>query len=152
NTAVDGPLRCVGCHAMPTGTNGQVIDAAALQASQQMKVPHLRNLYKKSGFKDSTGVVNKKGFGFTHNGSVDNLFDFLKFPGFNFGADPVVANAKRRDLEAFLLAFDTGLAPAVGAQLTFDGSNNGDAPMLGRLDTLRAQAQALNCDLIAKGR
>jgi hypothetical protein len=115
NTVVDGPLRCVSCHAMPTGTNGQVIDAAALQASQDMKVPHLRNLYKKSGFKDTTGVVNKKGFGFTHNGSVDNLFDFLKFPGFNFGGDPVAANATRRDLEAFLLAFDTGLAPAVGA-------------------------------------
>ena len=151
-TSVDGPLRCVDCHGLPTGTNGQVVNHAALLASQDMKIPHLRNMYKKSGFKDSTGVVNKKGFGFTHNGSVDNLFDFLKFPGFNFGPDPNAANATRRDLEAFLLAFDTGLAPAIGVQLTFDGTNNGDASMLARLDTLRAETDALDCDLIAKGR
>ena len=152
NTVVDGPLRCVDCHALPTGTNGQVIDHFALQESQDMKVPQLRNMYKKSGFRDSTGVLNKKGFGFTHNGSVDNLFDFLKFPGFDFGSDPTAANAARRDLEAFLLAFDTGLAPAVGAQLTFDGSNNGSAALRARLDTLRAQAEAFACDLVAKGR
>jgi YVTN family beta-propeller protein len=152
NTPVDGSLRCVDCHAMPTGTNGQVIDHTALREAQDMKVPQLRNMYKKSGFRDSTGVLNKKGFGFTHNGSVDNLFDFLQFPGFNFGANATVANATRRDLEAFLLAFDTGLAPAVGAQLTFDGTNTSDAALLARLETLKTQAASGNCDLIAKGR
>jgi YVTN family beta-propeller protein len=150
NTPVDGGLRCVDCHAMPTGTNGQVNDRVALREAQDMKVPQLRNLYKKSGFKDST-VVNKKGFGYTHNGSVDNLFDFLQFPGFNFGATPAVANANRRDVEAFLLAFDTGLAPSVGVQLTFDGPNPG-APQLSQLQALEDQATAGNCDLIAKGR
>src|SRR6478672_3168161 len=117
-----------------------------------MKVPELRNLYRKTGFTDLPGAVNKRGFGFTHNGSIDNLFDFLKFPGFNFGGNPTSANATRRDLEAFLLAFDTGLAPAVGAQLTLDGANSSDAALLARLDTLKTQAQSNNCDLIAKGR
>ncbi len=148
---VDGPLKCVDCHALPTGTNGQVVNHSALLAAQDMKIPQLRNLYKKTGFRDSAGVVNKKGFGYTHNGSVDNLFEFLKFPGFNFGANPA-ADATRRDLEAYLLAFDTGMAPAVGTQLTFDGTNNGSTAMLARLDTLRSEAQALDCDLIAKGR
>src|SRR5205085_4568623 len=83
--AVDGPLRCVDCHALPTGTNGQVVNHTALLASQDMKVPQLRNLYTKTGFRDSAGVLNKKGFGYTHNGSIDNLFDFLEFPGFDFG-------------------------------------------------------------------
>ncbi len=152
DSLVDGPLRCVDCHAVPTGTNGQVIDHTALREAQDMKVPQLRNMYKKSGFKDSTGVLNKKGFGFTHNGSVDNLFDFLKFPGFNFGANQVVANARRRDVEAFLLAFDTGLAPSVGVQMTFDGANNTDAALLSRLETLKSEATNNNCDLIAKGR
>ena len=149
--AVDGPLTCTGCHALPTGTNGQVIDKFALQAAQDMKVPQLRNLYKKTGRKDSTGVVNKRGFGFTHNGSSDNLFDFLHFPGFNFGSPVAAADAKRRDLEAYLLAFDTGLAPAIGAQLTFDGSNNGSVSLITRMDTLTAQADAGNCDVIAHG-
>src|SRR5207247_399587 len=105
-------LKCVDCHALPTGTNGQVIDHTALQESQDMKVPQLRNLYQKSGFKDTIGVVNKRGFGYTHDGAIDNLFNFLKFPGFNFGANQAAANANRRDMEAFLLAFDTGAAPA----------------------------------------
>jgi len=152
NTAVDGSLKCVDCHALPAGTNGQVIDHTALQASQDMKVPQLRNLYKKSGFKDSAGVVCKRGFGYTHDGSVDNLFDFLKFPGFNFGTPLIVADGNRRDVEAFLLAFDTGMAPAVGRQITFDGTNNGNASLLATVDTLRAQADLGNCELIAKGR
>ncbi len=152
NQAVDGPLKCADCHALPTGTNGQVIDHTALQAPQDMKVPQLRNLYKKSGFKDSIGVVNKRGFGYTHDGSVDNLFDFLKFPGFNFGLNQPVADATRRDLERFLLSFDTGMAPAVGVQVTFDGTNNSNAALLARLDTLESQADLGNCELIAKGR
>jgi len=152
NHVVDGPFKCVDCHSLPTGTNGQVINHSALLASQDMKVPQLRNLYKKSGFRDSAGVVNKKGFGFTHNGSVDNLFDFLQFPGFDFGANVAAANATRRDLEAFLLAFDTGMAPSVGTQLTFDGANTGDAALLGRLDTLKTAADLGDCDLVAKGR
>jgi hypothetical protein len=151
NTAVDGPLRCADCHALPAGTNGQVIDHTALQESQDMKVPQLRNLYKKSGFKDSVGVC-KRGFGYTHDGSVDNLFDFLKFPGFNFGATQTVADNNRRDMEAFLLAFDTGMPPSVGRQITFDGTNNGDASLLSALDTLTAQADLGNCELVAKGR
>lgn len=153
NQATDGPLTCNGCHAAAsfgTGTNGQVINHTALQESQDMKVPQLRNLYKKTGFTDLPGVTNKRGFAFTHDGSVDNLFDFLHFPGFSFPN----GDADRRDVEAFLLDFDTGVAPAVGFQLTFDGTNNADPVALARVDTLRGQAEASpgNCDLIARGR
>ena len=152
NTQVDATLRCVDCHALPAGTNGQVIDHVALQESQDFKVPQLRNLYKKTGFTDAPGAVNKRGFGFTHDGSMDNLFDFLHFPGFNFGSPVSVADANRRDVERFLLDFDTGMAPAVGYQLTFDGGNNADATMHARMDTLEAQVAAGNCDLVAHGR
>jgi len=151
NTAVDGSLKCVDCHALPAGTNGQVIDHTALLAPQDVKVPQLRNLYKKTGFTDAPGAVNKRGFGYTHDGSIDNLFHFLQFPGFNFGA-PAVADANRRDVERFLLDFDTGMAPAVGYQITFNGANNGDATLAARMDTLEAQAAQGNCELIAHGR
>jgi hypothetical protein len=151
NTPVDGGLRCVDCHALPAGTNGQVIDHVVLQEAQDMKVPQLRNLYKKSGFKDSIGVC-KRGFGYTHDGSVDNLFHFLQFPGFDFGSPQSVADGNRRDMEAFLLAFDTGMAPAVGRQVTFDGANNGNAGLLATEDTLQTQADLGNCELVAKGR
>jgi YVTN family beta-propeller protein len=150
NTPVDGARPCAGCHALPSGTNGQSIDRVALRESQDMKVPQLRNLYQKTGFTDAIGAVNKRGAGFTHDGATDNLFDFLKFPGFNF-ASGTAGDAQRRDLEAYLLAFDTGLAPAVGAEVTFDGGTS-DAARMARMDTLVARADAADCDLVAHGR
>ncbi len=154
NAIVDGPLRCNDCHTATNfgpGTNGQIIDDAALLEDQDIKVPQLRNLYRKTGFRDSIGLVVKRGFGYLHDGSMDNLFDFLRIPVFNFGVGPA-ADANRRDVESFLLAFDTGMAPAVGFQLTFFGANNSDAPAIARLDTLKAQAALNYCDLVAKGR
>ena len=153
NQQTDGSLTCNSCHfgtSFAPGTNGQVIDRFALQESQDIKIPQLRNLYKKTGFTDQPGVTNKRGFGFIHDGSTDNLFDFLHFPGFSFPN----GDADRRDVEAFLLTFDTGMAPAVGYQITFNGTNNADPVAVARVDTLRGQAEPSpgNCDLIAKGR
>ena len=151
-TQVDGGLTCNGCHAslaFGPGTNGQVIDRIALRDSQDIKVPQLRNLYRKTGFTDAIGVTNKRGFGFTHDGAIDNLFNFLRFPGFNFpGGDP-----QRRDVEAFLLAFDTGLAPAVGFQIAFTGgASNSDPVAIARLDTLKRCHDSTWVDLVAHGR
>jgi len=150
NTPVDAGRTCSFCHSVAIGTNGQSIDKFALQEAQDMKVPQLRNLYQKTGFTDAAGAVNKRGFGFTHNGATDNLFDFLHFPGFNFAAG-APGDDQRRDVEAYLLSFDTGLAPAVGAEVTFDGTA-GDAARVARMDTLVARANAGDCDLIAHGR
>jgi YVTN family beta-propeller protein len=150
-----GALTCNQCHAAASfapGTNGQIIDRFALQEAQDMKVPQLRNLYRKTGFTDLPGAQNKRGFGFTHNGAVDNLFNFLEFPGFNFGATQPVADANRRDVEQFLLCFDTGVAPAVGHQITFDSANNSNPTAIATLDSLVGQADASFCDLVAKGR
>ncbi|HEY6866997.1 MAG TPA: hypothetical protein VI792_07060, partial [Candidatus Eisenbacteria bacterium] len=140
--------RCVDCHALTGGTNTLLVNHGTLGEPQDFKVPHLRNLYKKAGFTDQPTAVNERGFGFTHDGAVDNLFDFLQSPRFTFpnGDDD------RRDVAAFLMCFDTGMAPAVGYQLTFDGTNGGDPTALARVDTLRGQAEANACDLIAKGR
>jgi YVTN family beta-propeller protein len=152
--AVDGGLTCNNCHGATNfgpGTNGQIIDDAALQEDQDIKIPQLRNLYQKTGFTDQAGVTNKRGFGFIHDGSMDNLFDFLHFPGFNFGTGPG-ADATRRDVESFLLSFDTGMPPAVGRQITFFGSNNNNPGLLATLDTLETQQAGGTIDLIAKGR
>src|SRR5437867_6910903 len=156
NQATDGPLTCNGCHTATSagpGTNGQIIDHTALQEAQDMKVPQLRNLYKKTGFTDQPLAQNKRGFGFTHNGGVDNLFDFLHFPGFNFSQPSTqTPDENRRDVEQFLLAFDTGMAPSVGAQVTFSGPNDAAPAAVARLDTLKDQAGRGFCELIAKGR
>jgi hypothetical protein len=155
NTPVQGTLTCNDCHtatAFGPGTNRLKVTSDSLGEIQDFKVPQLRNLYTKVGFKDSAGVVNKRGFGFGHEGAFGSVFDFLHAPRFDFGSPANVADDNRRDVEAFLLAFDTGMAPAVGYQITFDGTNNTDVTAVARMDTLEGQAALDYCDLIAKGR
>ncbi len=123
-----------------------MIPGPALQESQAFKVTHLRNLYEKTGFTDGPGP-QKRGFGFIHDGSIDNLFNFVSHPVFQFETAQ-----QKRDLEAFLLAFDTGTAPAVGAQQTLDGANSNAPSVAARVSALVAQANAGGVDLIAKGR
>jgi hypothetical protein len=89
----------------------------------------------------------KRGFGYIHDASTPTLFEFLQFPGFTFSND-----AQRRDMEQFLLAFDTGIAPAVGAQLTVDAANKSLPATAAWVDVLVAQDAAGNCDLVVKGR
>src|SRR5204863_262977 len=81
-------------------------------------------------------------------GLTAQLPDHFRSPRFSF----VNGDDDRADLVAYLRAFDTGIAPAVGYQLTFDGANNLDPGANATLDTLVGQADAGNCDLIAKGR
>ena len=54
----------------------------------------------------------------------------------------------RKAVSAFMIAFDTNMAPAVGQQVTLTASN---AATVGpRLDLLVARATAGECDLVAK--
>jgi len=155
NTVVDSGMVCADCHTASSfgpGTNGAMIRAVHIDQAQDLKVPHLRNLYKKTSFLDQPSAQNKRGFGYSHNGAVDLTSNFDHGPGFSYGPDSATAADNRRDLTAFLNAFDTGLAPSVGFQLTFDGTNNSDPTALLTLDTLTAQVAATNCDLVAHGR
>ncbi len=156
--------------------------------AQFMKVPHLRNAYQKVGM---FGMANTfslpidtfpprlaflppplndvspkgdqvRGFGFTHDGSLDTMFRFFganlfaqrpatdTFPN-PFGIPP---NAEgigiRRDLEAFMLAFDSNLAPIVGQQVTLTGNNASVA--LPRIELLQQRAAAGECELTVSGR
>jgi hypothetical protein len=119
---------------------------------------------------DSVVSDQVRGFGFLHDGSVDTVFRFhgrFQFQqsatnpgGFPFpdastppaeAAALIEANIRqRRQVEAFLLAFDSNLAPVVGQQLTLRGGDS--AAALARLDLLEARATAGECDLIVKGR
>ena len=55
---------------------------------------------------------------------------------------------QRRQIEAFILAFPTNLAPIVGQQITLTRSSS--AAVTARLDLLRQRADAGECDLVAK--
>jgi len=56
----------------------------------------------------------------------------------------------RRDIEAFLLAFDSNLAAIVGQQVTLTKRNGAVAGP--RIDLLMARSDAHECDLVAKNR
>jgi hypothetical protein len=79
---------------------------------------------------------------------LDTLMARLNGP-FNFGA-PALAPQRRRDVEAFLLAFATETPAAVGRMFSFDGSNNNDASAIALLASLTAQADSGAIALIAR--
>jgi hypothetical protein len=110
-----------------------------------------------------------RGFGFLHDGTVDTLFRFHGttvfartannpggFPIITDPGDPVKAQQEleanlrvRRQIEAFMLVFDSNLAPIVGQQATLTGGSGADVHA--RLDLLQARAAAGDCDLVASG-
>jgi YVTN family beta-propeller protein len=101
-----------------------------------------------------------RAFGFLHDGSVPTVYQFLHatvfkdgdiFPGVGFpNDDGKNGDTHRRDMEQFLLAFDSNLFPIVGQQITLTGTNSGVAGP--RIDLLEARAAAGDCDLVVKGK
>ncbi len=103
-----------------------------------------------------------RGFGFLHDGSTDTLFRFhgsavfaerpASHPLPNLGGFPLDANGilQRRQVEAFMLAFDSNLAPIVGQQITLNRHNAKTAS--DRINLLIARAEEGECDLVIKGR
>ncbi len=94
-----------------------------------------------------------RGFGFLHDGSFDTIFRFLSVVGFAtpFGGGflpPPGDIDTRQAIEAFMLAFDSNLAPVVGQQVTRSAHNASSADA--RIDLLIARADVGECDLIAK--
>jgi DNA-binding beta-propeller fold protein YncE len=113
-----------------------------------------------------------RGFGFLHDGSVDTVFRFhastvfsqrpLTNPFPNPGGIPVITDptdpAKaqqellanitlRRQIEDFMMAFDSNLAPIVGQQVTLSREISG-ADVQARIDLLEARAVAGDCELV----
>lgn len=151
-------VSCNTCHTHDTptnfsGTNRQLITNSVIQEPQQMKVAQLRNMYRKVGFDRLTGQ-KKSGFGFTHDGSVGTLAEFLGLPVFNpwrQSSDPRLGSNVMSKIIPFLMVLDTGTAPAVGLQVTIDSTNATNATALADLDLLIARAIAGDLDLVAHG-
>ncbi|MFK7741141.1 MAG: beta-propeller fold lactonase family protein [Planctomycetota bacterium] len=141
-----GPLSCNTCHALPTGTNGLVVNAQTLATPQQLKVAHLRNLYRKVGFENAAGP-QKAGVGFTHDGVVGTLDEFLQLPQFT-----TWPNGTKDDIVAFLESLDTGTAPAVGYQFAVDQVNAQSAAVLAGVQLLQSRAAAGDLDVVVHGR
>jgi hypothetical protein len=148
-----GQMTCEFCHRLPLGTDGF---SAEDGEPQQFKIAHMRNLYQKVGMfgVPPNGLVPPTGFmgdqvrgtGYIHDGSVASLFDFLNAPVFFFDND-----TQRRNVEAFALAFDTGLKPAVGQQISATLDTYDDPTVIDRIDLLIDRDEAGDCELVVKG-
>jgi DNA-binding beta-propeller fold protein YncE len=132
---------CNGCHVVDRarGFFGTGRSASFEGIPQIFKIPHLRNMYAKVGMfggakvpfflaSDSGNTGDQiRGFGFVNDGSVDTLFRFFTAvvfrPLLNSGFPIINPDNTRRDLEQFVLAFDSDLAPIVGQQATLNVAN-----------------------------
>jgi hypothetical protein len=149
---------CQGCHVLDPangffGTDGK---GSFEDLPQTMKIPQLRNLYDKVGMfgeppslkvhpgnNGPTGA-QVRGTGYTNEGSVDTIFRFLSAEVFDDGDAGVTGfidgDPQRRQVEQYLLAFDSDLAPIVGQQVTLRSDHAASAGP--RIDLLIARAGA----------
>ena len=173
-------LTCASCHTIDHKANPESeapgLFGSSIMTSfdfnpQLFKAAHLRNLYQKVGMFGNyenpgfpggdNGFKGEqvRGFGMLHDGSVDTAFRFVhgisfsetaNGPNSNSFLDGPEGEVQRRQMEAFLLAFPTNMAPAVGQQITLTASNS--AAVSGRVNLLHQRADAGECDLVAKTR
>jgi DNA-binding beta-propeller fold protein YncE len=142
--------RCTNCHVTSgppamegSGTDGLTTPTAFLGEVQTFKTPHLRNLYKKTGFQRSS-QMSDRGFGFLHDGSDDTLLAFLDKPGFAVGGF-----AER--FIALLVSFPTGAHAATGVQVTLDSTTHSDPAVVQLVNDMQSVANQGHVSIVAKG-
>jgi DNA-binding beta-propeller fold protein YncE len=171
-------FNCNGCHELDPaeGEFGTSKNASFEGVIPQIfKIPHLRNMYAKVGMfgdpkvdtfdaPDSGNTGDQvRGFGFTNDGSIDTMFRFFTAAVFRplvtSGFPLLNPDGTRRDVEQFMLAFDSDLAPIVGQQVTLTSTNSGIVGS--RIDLLKQRAgtqftskslggTVMECDLVAR--
>ncbi len=175
---VEEGFTCEGCHELnpALGRFGTSTNSTFENETQTFKISHLRNMYQKVGmfgapetsFEVAGGDHSHqgdqvRGFGFLHDGSIDTLARFFDATVFNdlFGNGTGFTNAAVQipQMQEFMLAFDSDLAPITGQQMTLSPTSNADADA--RVDLLFQRAATpftsailggtvTECDLIAK--
>jgi YVTN family beta-propeller protein len=143
-----GQQNCVSCHSLPSGTN-RLVNFEGVQVGRDMKTAQLRNVYQKVGRFNASGP-QVAGFGLLHDGTFDTVVNFLRLDVFFFpGKTEEEKDVTRRLLESYIMAFDTGMAPGVGRQVTVaDELGNEDRQLI---DLLMKRAAVGDCDLMARG-
>jgi len=162
-----GSLKCNQCHVLSpvSGFFGTNRTRGFTSEPQQFKVPHLRNVYTKVGMFGMPQIPflaggdngdqgpQIRGFGVSHDGSIDTVFRFLGAMFFS------LSTMDRERAEQFVFEFPTTYAPIVGQQTTLTAANG---PAVGaRIDLLIDRAKACydlpgladvtECDLVIKG-
>lgn len=142
---------CVTCHALPTGSDNNIDLMAEVGSSQPVKTPHLRTVYQRRGFSRAAGAVNVSGFGLLKDGT-----GFAMPIVHPYVLDQLSTLQEFKDVSAYVMCFDTGVAPVVGHSITVTTGSRADSTVLADLATMEAQAATLvsgvpNTDLVVRG-
>ncbi|MCC6409980.1 MAG: hypothetical protein IT453_22690 [Planctomycetes bacterium] len=148
-------VSCAGCHQLPLGTSGEVTKSHVPGKFAQADVAQLRGLAEKfSSPLTIGGAFGKRtelGAGLSHGGAYASLRDLL------LGPDPddpskqafALTSDEANAIAAFLVAFDTGLAPSTAHQFTVDATTASGSGAQ-ELDALLTQARRGHCDVVAR--
>ncbi len=143
-----GLVNCENCHALPLGTN-RLINFEDVRVGRDMKTAHLRNVYQKVGRFNAAGP-QVSGYGLLHDGTFDTVANFLRLDTFIFPEKSEQENDTiRHALQRYIVAFDTGMAPAVGRQITINGAFGAQDQQM--IERLSIRANAGDCDFTARG-
>lgn len=142
---------CRNCHGdLPgVGTSGEIDQANLALFPQPIKIAQLRGLNERTGWSKSSQQAIR-GFGFNHNSEFDSVWSLLSV-GFTFASGSTGATQKR-DIEAFLMCFDSGTHAGVGQQVSFTGPDNASPTLVSRLNSFVALANAGSVGLVARSR
>lgn len=132
---------CSACHLLPSGSSNNLDIPSTVGSFQPLKDAPLRTTYQRNHFNPTPGESSLTGFGLGSDGSHHELpiahpYSLHILDDIN---RPLASRLKdKRDLTAFILAFDTGTAPAIGHAVTVRETPS--VEQLSEIATLEAQA------------
>lgn len=136
---------CSVCHAGTRGTDGNIDDLRLTDSRDNVKTPPLQTTYQRFGFRSAPGSAGTLGFGMNRDGTGSQL------PEAHFYELSNLTEQGRKDVAAFVLAFDTGTAAAVGQSRTLTVTSREEAAILTDLALFEAETLAGSIDLVAEG-
>jgi|GEM_PF-368531 len=160
-------VTCNDCHEVDPsiqrfGTNTKM-SFEGVESVQDMKVPHLRNVYSRIGMfgqvlrpEDNTSTGRfmgdqVTGYGLSHDGAVDTMENFLTVRVFH------VDDADVAPVFEYVTQVPTGLAPMVGQQVTLTPDDQSQIPLLSTMvdeasaHLNNAKFRTAKCELTVSG-
>ena len=134
---------CSACHTLPSGSSNNIDIPSTVGSFQPLKDSPLRTTYQRHHLNPEPGARSLSGFGLGSDGSLHELpighaYDLHILDDIN--RPLAVREREKRDLSAFILALDSGTAPAIGHSITFQPHETSIAEKLNRLAILESQA------------
>ncbi|MFO1009278.1 MAG: cytochrome c peroxidase [Planctomycetota bacterium] len=145
-------LACADCHTLPLGSSGEVLAETAPGVLGSADVPSLRGVADKLSAAHTIGGTfgtrTELGAGLMHGGAFATLHEAARLEDAAGTPRFALTPQEAMDVESFLLAFDTGIAPAAAYQATAHAAN-ASAVETNELATLMEEARRGRCDLVA---